>query len=185
MSVTQELSNEHKAVLVALDLLEKVIDALDSGAEDAPEHLDQLLSFFRGFVDVCHHGKEEDVLFPEMERHGMPRDAGPIGVMLEEHDGGRDCVRGMAEGLARLREGDSVALVAIRHHAEAYRDLLRLHIEKEEQVLFPMAEDMIPPDVAAGIKADFAAIERDRVGAGKHDEYHAMLNRLKTIYGAR
>lgn len=65
-----------------------------------------------------------------------------------------------------------------------YEDLLRIHIEKEEQVLFPMAEELVPPDAAADLVARFDAIERERVGEGKHEEYHAMLDRLKAIYGS-
>ena len=182
MKITQDLSTEHKAVLVALETLARVMDALDAGDERAPEHLGQLLDFFRGFVDACHHGKEEGVLFPEMERHAMAPGSGPIGVMLEEHEAGRRCVRAMAEGLARLRRGDRGALIVIRKNAEAYEDLLRLHIEKEEQVLFPMAEELVPSDAAADVVARFDAIERERVGTGKHEEYHAMLDRLKAIY---
>jgi len=105
MDATQDLVNEHKAVLVALRLLEKIEGALAARDRQAPEHLDQLLGFFRGFVDRCHHAKEEEVLFPEMERLGLEGE-GPIGTMLEEHEAGRRCVRGMAEGLARFQQGD-------------------------------------------------------------------------------
>jgi hemerythrin-like domain-containing protein len=76
------------------------------------------------------------------------------------------------------------ALPGIRQNADAYRDLLRRHIEKEEQVLFPMAERMVPAKQAADLISRFDAIERERVGVGKHEEYHAMLDRLRSIYGA-
>lgn len=183
MDATQELVNEHKAVLVAMKLLEKIEGALAARDEQAPEHLNQLLDFFRGFVDRCHHAKEEDVLFPEMERLGIEHEDGPIGVMLEEHEEGRRCVREMAEGLARLQHGDRGALAGIRQSANAYRDLLHRHIEKEEQVLFPMAEQMVPAKQVAELISRFDAIERERVGVGKHEEYHAMLDRLRAIYG--
>lgn len=183
MEATQDLVNEHKAVLVALKLLEKIEVALAARDEQAPEHLNQLLDFFRGFVDRCHHAKEEDVLFPEMERHGIERGAGPIGVMLEEHDEGRRCVREMADGLARLRQGDRGALAGISQSASAYRNLLRDHIEKEEQVLFPMAEQMVSEKQAADLASRFDAIEREQVGVGKHEEYHAKLERLRATYG--
>jgi hemerythrin-like domain-containing protein len=184
MNTTRELQTEHKAVLVALDLLEKVEGALAARKKQAPDHLEQLLAFFRGFVDACHHAKEESVLFPELERHGAQREAGPIGVMLEEHDAGRRHVREMAEALARFRQGDGGSLLVIRRSADAYRDLLRRHIEKEEQVLFPMAESMLPPDEAAGVIARFGEIEREQGGEGRHEAYHAMLERLKGIYGS-
>ena len=64
-----------------------------------------------------------------------------------------------------------------------YRSLLRDHIEKEEQVLFPMAEQMVSGKQAADLASRFDAIEREQVGAGKHEEYHAMLERLRATYG--
>ena len=110
MKPTQELIAEHNAVLVALQILEKVEAALGAKNEQAPEHLGQLLDFLKGFVDRCHHGKEEDVLFPELERRGVKREGGPIGVMLMEHEAGRGHVRAMSEGLDRLRRGEAGAV---------------------------------------------------------------------------
>lgn len=183
MKPTQELIAEHNAVLVALQILEKVAGALAAKREQAPEHLHQLLDLLKGFVDRCHHGKEEDVLFPELERRGVPRDGGPIGVMLAEHESGREHVRTMSQALDRLGHGESDALDAIRERARAYCDLLRSHIQKENNILFPMADRLVPDDVAARITEQFDGIERDRVGEGKHEEYHAMLHTLKELYG--
>lgn len=179
---TQQLMAEHDAVLVALQILEKVEAALGS-EERAPEHLGQLLDFFKGFVDRCHHGKEEDVLFPELERRGVPREGGPIGVMLQEHELGRGHLRAMSEALDRLRRGEAGAAAAIREHAQAYRAMLREHIDKENNVLFPMADRLVPEDIAASLIERFEEIERDRVGEGKHEAYHAMLDSLKGQYG--
>ena len=182
MKPTQDLIEEHNGVLLALQLLEKVEKALAAKNEQAPEHLGQLLDFLKGFVDRCHHGKEEDVLFPELERRGVKRVGGPIGAMLMEHDTGRGHVRAMTDGLDRLRRGEADAVAAIRESARAYRDLLQAHIHKENNVLFPMADRLVPDDVAATLVEKFEEIERDRVGEGKHEAYHAMLHHLKDIY---
>ena len=64
----------------------------------------QCIIFFRLFADACHHGKEEDLLFTELEAQGMPRDAGPIAVMLDEHAQGRALVRTMAAALEQALE---------------------------------------------------------------------------------
>ena len=182
MKPTQVLIGEHKAVAQALRLLEKIEEALVAKSDEAPDHLSQLLDFIQGFVDLCHHGKEELVLFPELERRGVKRDGGPIGVLLAEHDAGRRDVRAMSDGLSRLRRGEPEAGAAIRTAAEAYRELMRAHTRKENEVLFPMADQLIPEDVAEIMIGQFEAIERDRVGEGRHEAYHAMLNRLRDLY---
>ncbi|HEX7484874.1 MAG TPA: hemerythrin domain-containing protein [Vicinamibacterales bacterium] len=183
MRPTQELIAEHDAVLVALQILEEVETALTAGDVQAADDLGQLLDFLRVFVDRCHHGKEEDVLFPEMERLGARRDGGPIGVMLMEHELGRGHVRAMSEGLDRLRHADAAAVTAILSSARAYRELLRAHIYKENNILFPMADRLVPDEVATKVVEQFAAIERDRVGEGKHEAFHVMLHTLKDRYG--
>ena len=48
-------------------------------------HLNQILTFFKVFIDKCHHGKEEIFFFPAFEAAGIPNEGGPIGVMIEEH----------------------------------------------------------------------------------------------------
>jgi hemerythrin-like domain-containing protein len=183
MKATNELKHEHEAVLVALQILDKVAAAVAVKNEQALTDLEQLLDFFKGFVDRCHHGKEEDVLFPELERRGVKRDGGPIGVMLLEHEVGRGHVRAIAEGLARVRRGDAGGAAAITEQAQAYHQMLQTHIHKEDNVLFPMADRFVPGDVADKLYEQFEAIERDRVGEGKHEAYHQMLHRLKDHYG--
>jgi hemerythrin-like domain-containing protein len=182
MLPTQVLMNEHKAVLLALGILEKIEGALAAKNDAAAEHLAQLLDFLKVFVDLCHHGKEETYLFPELERRGVPREGGPIGVMLAEHEAGRVHVRGMSDALGRLQQGDGDAAKAICSISEAFRELLDGHILKENNVLFPMADRLIPADVADTMIGQFESIERERVGEGRHEAYHAMLNRLKDVY---
>jgi len=182
MKPTEVLVTEHNAVLLALELLNKIENRLAAGSADAPGDLGQLLDFFRGFVDRCHHGKEEDVLFPELERRGVPREGGPIGVMLVDHEMGRRYVREMLEALARLRGGDGSAAGDIRKSGSGYRDLLRAHIDKENNILYPMADRLLSESDAAKMIEQFEDIERDRVGAGKHEAYHDMLHHLKQVY---
>jgi len=86
-----------------LDSVKEMTIQLVAESAHVSGDLEQLMDFFRGFVDRCHHGKEEDVLFPELEKRGVLRDGGPIGVMLSEHAMGRRHIREIAEALARLR----------------------------------------------------------------------------------
>jgi hemerythrin-like domain-containing protein len=183
MKVTQELSDEHAAVVISLKILDEVRSAIQEGSEQARDDLERLLDFFKGFVDECHHGKEEDVLAPELERRGVKREGGPIGRMLAEHEIGREHVRGMADGLRRLRRGEREAATAIGEHARAYHELLLEHIDKEETLLFPMADRLLADDEAK-LADRFEEIERERVGEGKHEAYHAVLHELQDRYGA-
>lgn len=183
MKATQELASEHDAVLAALRILDRVTAGIATNDAQAPVHLEQLLDFFKGFVDRCHHSKEEDGLFPELERRGVQRRGGPLGVMLSEHEVGRGHVRELDASLVRMRDGDAGAAAKIREVAAAYAAMLQQHIGKEKEILFPLAERLLPAEVDEKLCGQFETIERERVGEGKHEAYHAMLHGLKTYYG--
>jgi len=121
MKATQLLMEEHQIILRALDVLE----AFANRGQPPPP---ALLEFFTDFADVHHHGKEEEILFPALVEAGFPRDAGPVGVMLHEHTQGRRLIAALSDP-AQFSDA-----------ALAYSAMLRAHIEKENQILFPMAD---------------------------------------------
>lgn len=182
MHPTEILSTEHKAVLMALQILEKTGESVASGNKGAADDLDQLLDFFRGFVDHCHHGKEELVLFPELVRRGVPKEGGPVGVMLSEHEMGRGHVRKLQALVDAIRGGDAGAAKDVPAVVVAYRGLLEAHIQKEDNVLFPMADRLMDGPRAEAMVQEFDRIELEHVGEGKHEAYHQMLHTLKARY---
>ena len=98
MKPIQDLIMEHEAVNLTLKILDKICSNIEqTGRISNPEHLDQRIEFFIVFVDKCHHGKEEELLFPALEAIGVQRDGGPIGVMLSEHQQGREYVPKMMD----------------------------------------------------------------------------------------
>jgi hemerythrin-like domain-containing protein len=184
MKPTAELSHEHEAILEMIRILGKMADRLDAGRAVHPSDLEQAVEFIRIFADKCHHAKEEGHLFPEMEKAGIPRERGPIGVMLAEHEAGRKHVAAMAGALAGIRKGDRKAAQAFAAAARGYGQLLSQHILKEDRVLYPMADARLSPDQQESLEACFADIERNIVGEGKHEEFHRLLGRLEKAYPA-
>lgn len=107
MQPIKDLKMEHDAVQVTLRILDKICQRIEmSGNEFDVRHMDQLLDFFRVFVDQCHHGKEEELLFPALEAIGVSHKGGPIEVMMHEHQQGREYVRTMADAVGQFIKGD-------------------------------------------------------------------------------
>jgi hemerythrin-like domain-containing protein len=139
MQATAVLKAEHDVIERVLTMLEFAVVRLHE-KRTVPEGFPAWsLEFFRHFADHCHHGKEEDILFPLLQERGIPVEGGPIGVMLAEHERGRDCVRRMESAVARGSKGDEDFCTA----ASEYACLLRQHIFKENNVLFPMADNCL------------------------------------------
>jgi hemerythrin-like domain-containing protein len=183
MNAIEELKHEHEAVRLTLKILEKIAEKAErTGTLPDAGHLDQLFDFFATFVDRCHHGKEEELLFPALERVGISREGGPIGVMLAEHQNGRDLVMKMKALKHQLQNGDTKAISEFKTAADAYIRLLDYHIEKENNILFPMAQDHLSQGDLEELKTGFDTIETEKIGAGKHEAFHKMIEEFEKFY---
>lgn len=183
MNPIKDLRNEHQAVKLTLKILDKINQNIEcSGKMTDTDHMDQLMDFFSVFVDACHHGKEEDLLFPAMEKIGVSKDNGPIGVLLHEHQLGRGYIKGMKDALSAYKKGNTDALNRFSENAKCYITLLNEHIYKEDHVLFPLAEKHLPGKKQAELSEGFEKIEVEKIGIGKHDEFHNMLDQFEDTY---
>jgi len=182
MKPTEDLKKEHEAIKLMLRILEKVSKRLEAGEKVNIEHLESILEFIRVFADKCHHGKEEGLLFPAMEKAGIPRERGPIGVMLYEHREGRDFVKGMSEAIEKYKKGGKKAGREVAKNARNYVSLLSQHIEKEDNILYPMADSRLSAASEEDLEKGFEKIEKEFIGPGRHEEFHRLLHRLKEEY---
>ncbi|HUI09079.1 MAG TPA: hemerythrin domain-containing protein [Bacteroidota bacterium] len=182
MNVTAELTREHDAILVALNILERICERIDAGDTFPADDVARVLDFFRTFADGCHHAKEEQHLFPALTAAGLPAEGGPVGVMLAEHDLGRKFIREMVSALGGPDMPPSPEQFA--RSARAYANLLRAHIMKENMVLFPMAENVILAETKSRLVEAFARLEEEKAGAAVHEQYHAMLHELSRVYAS-
>ena len=182
MTPTDELKEEHQGILLMLKILEKVCAKLEAKEEVDPEHLERIVEFFRVFADKCHHGKEEDLLFPEMEKSGIPRERGPIGVMVMEHDQGRAFVKGMGEAASLYKKGESTASAEFAKNGRDYIALLTRHINKENNILFPMGDRAVSREKQGKLVEAFKTLEREKIGGGTHEKFHKLLHHLQEVY---
>lgn len=173
---TEILSDEHRVIERVLDALQRLTAV---PVNPLLEQWRKALDFFRHFADQCHHFKEEKVLFPALEEHGIPREGGPIGMMLAEHEEGRGHVRSMIDAVEQVAKGNGAASTTLLDHARAYVTLLREHIQKEDDILFRMADEVIPEEEQRRILKDFENHEAEEMGAGAHEKYLGIAHELE------
>jgi hemerythrin-like domain-containing protein len=178
MRPTDVLMQEHRVIEGVLDALERAARHLDSARPVRPGFFLDAADFIAGFADGCHHRKEEGVLFGAMIESGVPRDDGAIAMMLDEHEQGRAFNRTMREGARRLENGDAAAARQVASAARGYVALLRDHIAKEDEMLFPMADELIPAERLDTVLRGFEAIERQDAGEGAHERFLSLAARL-------
>ena len=152
MKATQVLRDEHEGILAMLAVVETAAKRLERGKEIPSDLMTNAVGFFR-----------------------------PIGVMLAEHDQGRAFVRSMGDAADKYARGDKTAAPALAQSTLGYVNLLRQHIAKENNVLFPMADQVLANAEQDKLCAAFETIEKTRTGPGEHERYHAMIAAYQKI----
>ena len=142
--ITQALVNEHTLILRMLAVLERNARRTAEGTYRNYRFYLDAVDFIRNYADRFHHAKEEDILFEALLKNGMPRNNSPVAAMLLEHDQGRAYVRAMEEAANAALAGTPGQDAAIAENALGYLELLREHISKEDGILYPLAERLIP-----------------------------------------
>ncbi len=170
-NITQALVNEHRLILRMIALLERNAPRTAEGEYTNWQFYLDGIDFIRTYSDRFHHAKEEDILFEALIKNGMPRENSPIAAMLMEHDQGRAFVKAMENAVHDALGGEAGRGEVIAENALAYAALLREHIEKEDDILYPLAERVIPDSMRDAIIAGYAAAEaRTAVGLTAHYE---------------
>lgn len=157
------------------DLILAVLEGISTMTDTAPDALDQqtarrCVTFLQLFADACHHGKEEDLLFPALTAHGLPQDGGPIAVMLHEHELGRSLVQAMADEVEQIGTPGSGAAERFSKAAVDFVDLLTAHIAKENDILFNIADQLIQGDALGDLLDGYATKSEERFEGRSRDE---------------
>jgi len=182
MTPTEDLIHEHKAIKVMLSIMSKIDGNIKTDQGFDTRDVEKIIDFLRTFADKCHHGKEETALFPALVLAGIPEDNGPIGVMLNEHNIGRGYINGLISGVEDFKKNYANSSGLIAACLTNYVNLLQSHIQKEENVLFPMADKVLSEQKQNEIFKQFEKIEEEVLGHGIHEQYRELLKQLKIKY---
>jgi len=177
-TASQDLIHEHKAIMIALNVIEQMAKRVQNNKGFDINDIEEIIEFLKVFTDKCHHGKEEDFLFPALEEAGVKNQQGPIGVMLNQHKQGRELIKQMQESISNK----TINRKAFVDAASSYVTLLRIHIEKEDTFLFPMSDAKLNASKQQELLKNFENLEKNVIGEGKHEELHALLGKFKDKY---
>jgi hemerythrin-like domain-containing protein len=153
MIPTEILMKEHKNILKAIDLLFKECYELESGKELNKDFFENAIYFIQNYADKFHHAKEEDILFKELQKDTVEMHCDPTTQMLYEHGLGRDFIKAMQEGLI---DNDKEKII---QNARSYGQLLQEHISKEDNILYPMANEALNLNNQTLMAEEFVKVE--------------------------
>jgi len=167
---TKILAGEHKNILKVIDVLLKECDALKSGQELDKDFFEKTIEFIRGYADKFHHAKEEDILFVELCKDTVRMHCNPTEQMLHEHELGRNFVKNMEKGLEENNQNKII------ENARGYSQLLQEHIYKEDNILYPMADEALSQEINEMMLNKFKKVEQKSIEENK--KYLAFVEAL-------
>src|SRR3990167_9577066 len=151
------LIKEHENILIVVERLEKELKELKNKEIDT-DFFEKIIKFIRGYADKFHHAKEEDILFKEFNKcaeEGCVH-CNPVEQMLIEHDLGRENVKKMEAGLNEKNKNKII------EGANGYICLIKEHIFKEDNILYPMANEALSESTKDKMLKKFKEIENER-----------------------
>jgi hemerythrin-like domain-containing protein len=180
-SPTQMLEDEHRVIAKVVGAAPVLADRLEAGQAVDRETLDGVIEFMRIFADKCHHGKEEELLFPLLGKKGIPLEGCPVGVLTGEHKKGRTLVMGLAGAADAYQKGDPGGKQAVIDALRGIAGLYPNHIWKEDYLLFPLTNKVLAPEEQQTLYQQFEQVE-ETIGRDVHHrlEQFAELLGLQT-----
>lgn len=154
-TATQNLENDHVYILKLTDIILAMVDQQST----TTDHFEMVIDLIRNFADGTHHAKEEDFLFPLMGDKGFSAQFGPVAVMLHEHEEGRNFVKAALDAIHEFKGGNKSAIQDIYENLSGYAYLLQNHIDKENNILFRMADEVFSMEEQQNLIEQFTEIE--------------------------
>jgi hypothetical protein len=161
------------------ELIERAMAVLKSNLEELPagDHLQigRALDFLMEFGDKIHNRKEEEFLFPLMQARGIPSQGGPLGVMLMEHQAERQLLQQMSAGLAGLGKVAPEVISKFRREGLEYLKIRAEHIWKENDILYPMARQVMREGDAEKLLEECRKINLEAYGPEAWEKFTTMV----------
>ena len=170
---TTSLRRDHELIEKVVKAMESTVQLLKDGKQIPESILLPVIDFSKNFTDVCHHSKEEKSLFPALEQAGLPKNMGPIAMMLIDHERSREIGTQMEQSAKEyLSSGNSTKLIS---DMQQYVEHITEHLWKENNKLFMMAEARLQY-VAQKVDKELGEIEESKLNdLGKSRAHYEEL----------
>lgn len=177
MQVRSPLMIEHSLIKRMVSVIKDGLAKIETQHKVDPVFVDTAADFIRLYADQTHHGKEEDILFRELNNKELDEsDRRIMQELIDEHVFGRQTTKALVEANRRYRNGDDSALSEIVDKLKTLADFYPRHIEKEDKVFFLSTRKYISDEENEAMLAEFWEFDRKMI----HDKYKSMVNQLET-----
>jgi hemerythrin-like domain-containing protein len=174
------LLEEHKIILKVVAACAAICQRLTAGEKVDAELLLRIVEFMKLFADKCHHGKEEDLLFPALEKAGVPSTGCPLEALRAEHTKGRLLVAQLSDSANEYAKSVADSSGGIINALNGIAKLYPNHIWKEDEMVFPIAERLFSPETNKKLLMEFEGVEA-KLGRDVHSKLISFAEKLNDL----
>jgi hemerythrin-like domain-containing protein len=176
MQARGTLMKEHRLIERMLSAVQSALAEIDSTQRVDPAFVDVAVDFVQTYADRTHHGKEEDILFRELDTRDLSaEDRRAMDELIADHALGREMTKSLVRANEQYRDGDKAALATIVSRLRALCDFYPRHVEKEDKIFFPAARAYFTDDEDQAMLARFWAFDRAMI----HEKYARVVAGLE------
>ena len=181
MNAIDLMKEEHRYIERMLKVIREVSLRILKGEKVEYDDLYSIIGFVREYADGHHHNKEEVLLFNRMiENLGSTGEVIVRNGMLVEHDLGRLYIKNLEEAIGRLKDGSEDDKLDIIANLISYTDLLKRHIDKEDNVVYNFAARGLKEEIL--IKVDDECIKYEAENEAIKVKNISLLESLEKKY---
>jgi hemerythrin-like domain-containing protein len=176
------LEAEHHVIAKIVGITPVLADTLEEGGVIKQQILQSIVEFMRVYADKCHHGKEEDLLFPALADKGVPMQGCPIGALVADHVTGRSLAKRLSESTEAYGKNDPEAYEGLISSLRGIAAFYPGHIWKEDYLLFPMTKKVLNAEELSALYREFEAVDL-RIGRSRLDRLTRFADELEKQFG--
>jgi hemerythrin-like domain-containing protein len=181
MRAVELLLEDHALIERQLAILAGIRKQLQDGERVNAEALNRIVETMLEFNDRYHHAREEEHVFPVLERYALLTMAGRLDCMPGEHLIGRELTAKLRDAAQRYASGDDTAIPEIVEAAGGYLQLLGHHMGIEEGVLFELADKVVSDEDDAAMTDALEKAAAAYRESGELDRVRTMLDELQPL----
>ena len=171
---------EHRLIEKMLKLTGKELERIKKERDVDPVFIDTIVDFIRTYADRTHHGKEEDILFRELEQKDLSdKDKRGMRELVDEHVTARKVVKELVDATGEYGKGDQSKIDAVIEKLSFLINFYPEHIYKEDKVFFPDTETYFSKEELDRMLEDFWEFDKNMI----HEKYNTLYDELSERYG--
>lgn len=170
---------EHRLIERMIELLRGALAYIGSEGKVNPIFVSVAVDFLRMYADRTHHGKEEEILFRDLDRKALSADDRQLmNELIGEHELARNTTKALVDANVRYGSGDPSALADIAENLKTLVGFYPRHIEKEDKVFFPASRTYFTDEEDQAMLAEFWEFDRKMI----HEKYKAVVDSLAGMF---